>query len=654
MKTILALLCILAAPAGAVEFRQPVNGDVVVTAYFDLGNRQDWNCGDNTYGGHRGTDIAIVGRFAAQDDGRDVVAAAPGRVTRTLDGEFDRCTTADCPGGGGFGNHVVIEHDDGKVSYYAHLRRGSVAVQQGDQVQCGQRIGQVGSSGHSTGPHLHFEVRVGGGSDDPFSGPCGGPQSWWVDQGPYNGLPTRECEVGEPPPPADRPDFHLAADWQMPERACDFDECADFVRDGGSRGVKDAWVGEDVALSVVVRNEGNAPTQGESPEDAAVELQYRLPDGLAPTRYRIESDHPSYDRTTWALNDAMQNAANPPADAPPSSGVLRLNGFSPREAKRVTIWARATARNIDVPRGQANHSARIWIRHLRGFYGEKTDWDDPVEINQGQRFNGGDLRVAAPIDVFSQTAFLFDAPEDEQIEGWRRCAPDAVGRLTLNRAETAMALEVTGDGPCVESPPLAVDLNAETGARLRIRQHQGARMGWLQWTTIDAPAFDADRQVAFETSGGGEFDDVRLDPAWSGTLTRLRLLPVAGAGEGSPWVDLDAMEVVADGAAPGPEPDAPGPDSPEPESPEPETPEPESPEPDAPEPSPRPEPQPLPPPPESDAGPDDRQDTEGSDLNGGCAAAPGGDETSGWWLALLLIRRRRSKRPRHRETPIQT
>jgi len=91
-----------ASAAHAAPFRQPVNGAVVVSAYFDHGGR-DWHCGDNTYGGHKGTDLAIIGRFAAQDEGRDVAAAQGGRVTRAHDGEFDRCTTADCGGGGGAG-----------------------------------------------------------------------------------------------------------------------------------------------------------------------------------------------------------------------------------------------------------------------------------------------------------------------------------------------------------------------------------------------------------------------------------------------------------------------------------------------------------------------------------------------------------------------
>ncbi|MEZ4474857.1 MAG: M23 family metallopeptidase, partial [bacterium] len=527
---ILGLLTLLAAlPAHAVQFRQPAIGDVTVTAYYDVGGTRDWNCGNNTYGGHRGTDIAIIGRFEAQDQGRDIVAAAPGRVIRSHDGEFDRCTTGACGGGGGFGNYVALEHADGKVTYYGHMRQGSVAVREGENVTCGQRLGQVGSSGNSTGPHVHFEVRVGGNADDPFTGPCAGPLSYWVDQGPYRGLPVSRCEEAEPPPPPPAPDFHLAQGLALPDRPCDFDDCRDFVRDGRSGGVSDAWVGEDVSWTVIAHNRGGASTQAETADDAAVELQYTVPPGLTLTGYLIETDHPAYDQASWQRNDAMDNAANPPPAAPPRAGILRLNGFSRNEAKRVTFYLHVDGRTIDAP---GRPELRAWIRHLRGYYGEKTDWDDPVEVNDRQTFNGGDLRIAAALDTFDPRAFLFDAPEDDQqIEGFRTCAPDAIGGLALNREEGALAIEVTGPEPCVESPRLQVPLAGLAGVTLRARQHQAPRIGHLWWTTEEAPDFGPDRRVSFTTTGGGAFNPIHLGPGWSGTLTRLRLTPVPDAGD---------------------------------------------------------------------------------------------------------------------------
>ncbi|MEW2402896.1 transglycosylase family protein [Streptomyces sp. NPDC046862] len=63
--------------------------------------------------------------------------------------------------GGSFGYQVVIRHADGRYTQYAHL--SAISVKSGQNVSAGQRIGRSGSTGNSTGPHLHFEVRTGPG-----------------------------------------------------------------------------------------------------------------------------------------------------------------------------------------------------------------------------------------------------------------------------------------------------------------------------------------------------------------------------------------------------------------------------------------------------------------------------------------------------------
>jgi len=65
----------------------------------------------------------------------------------------------------GYGLHVVIDHGGGLSSMYGHL--SSVAVLSGEYVDAGQVVGAVGSSGNSTGPHLHFEIRRDGIPEDP-------------------------------------------------------------------------------------------------------------------------------------------------------------------------------------------------------------------------------------------------------------------------------------------------------------------------------------------------------------------------------------------------------------------------------------------------------------------------------------------------------
>jgi murein DD-endopeptidase MepM/ murein hydrolase activator NlpD len=86
--------------------------------------------------------------------GTGVTAAGPGRVAWA--GWRD----------GGWGELVVIAHRNGVRSMYAHLSR--VEVRLGEQVGAGFEVGRVGATGHATGPHLHFEVRVRGAAVDPL------------------------------------------------------------------------------------------------------------------------------------------------------------------------------------------------------------------------------------------------------------------------------------------------------------------------------------------------------------------------------------------------------------------------------------------------------------------------------------------------------
>lgn len=99
---------------------------------------------------HNGLDIA-AGR------GTNIIAAKDGVVVLTMDGFGDGYYNS--KDGGGFGNHIKIQHSDGTYTIYAHLLKDTIRVSVGDTVKQGQLIGQMGTSGSSTGVHLHFEMR---------------------------------------------------------------------------------------------------------------------------------------------------------------------------------------------------------------------------------------------------------------------------------------------------------------------------------------------------------------------------------------------------------------------------------------------------------------------------------------------------------------
>jgi murein DD-endopeptidase MepM/ murein hydrolase activator NlpD len=92
----------------------------------------------------------------------DVSAALGAPVRATTDG----IVVVVAHTGVGYGNYVIIAHGSGVLSLYGHLLATDVKV--GDRVARGQRIGREGSSGLSTGPHLHFEIRFNGQAVNPM------------------------------------------------------------------------------------------------------------------------------------------------------------------------------------------------------------------------------------------------------------------------------------------------------------------------------------------------------------------------------------------------------------------------------------------------------------------------------------------------------
>ncbi len=125
--------------AGDLSFRWPLPGYSYISSPY--GSR--WG------GFHTGIDISGGGVYGAS-----IVAAEAGTVILAASHYS-------------YGNYVIVDHGGGYSTLYAHM--SSIGCSVGDYVTKGQTIGYVGSTGNSTGPHLHFEVRINGASQNPQS-----------------------------------------------------------------------------------------------------------------------------------------------------------------------------------------------------------------------------------------------------------------------------------------------------------------------------------------------------------------------------------------------------------------------------------------------------------------------------------------------------
>ena len=132
-------------PVGALAW--PLPQTFAVTSHF--GYREDPFTGEIDY--HNGTDIAAPA-------GTPILAAAAGTVT--IANGIDSW-------GGSYGYHIKIDHGNGLETLYAHC--SAICVTAGQQVQQGEVIGYVGTTGNSNGNHLHFEAWIRGQRVDAMS-----------------------------------------------------------------------------------------------------------------------------------------------------------------------------------------------------------------------------------------------------------------------------------------------------------------------------------------------------------------------------------------------------------------------------------------------------------------------------------------------------
>ena len=171
MKRIFSVLMSIVIVLSCVEFIMPPNIVLAANYTWPVDKSIGISSGFGSYSGHTGCDFAC-------SIGHDVYAVADGTVVTATDSGctgshrsdgYPKCSKgANCPatklnknGKGSYANWIIIRHGTNVYSLYAHLSTESLKVKVGDTVKQGQNIAKTGSAGNVTGPHLHFELRIG-------------------------------------------------------------------------------------------------------------------------------------------------------------------------------------------------------------------------------------------------------------------------------------------------------------------------------------------------------------------------------------------------------------------------------------------------------------------------------------------------------------
>ncbi len=171
----------------------------------NIGELTDYNCGTRSYDTESGYHHRGIDYFSwpfswelMDDDMIEIIAAAPGTIIGKDDGNDDKS----CSFNSSNWNAIYIEHADGSIAWYGHLKNGSISSKSvGETVAVGEYLGVMGSSGNSTGPHLHLEIYDSNDNlIDPYEGSCNPTTSstWWDNQEEYysptvNALKTHDA-----------------------------------------------------------------------------------------------------------------------------------------------------------------------------------------------------------------------------------------------------------------------------------------------------------------------------------------------------------------------------------------------------------------------------------------------------------------------------
>ena len=337
-----------------------------------------------------------------------------------------------------------------------------------------------------------------------------------LKQSPADGFPLGpDCSVKPP-----KPDVQLAVA---------FADASDEFADGASAGRTDLFEGDTRSIEITLTNTGDAPATN---VDIGVEIAAPY---LTAADYVIESDfgHPG----TFEVNDANNEMTNPTHGDPLGPSVsFKMNAFAKGETKRLTIPLSADVYSIE-PGGAPE--VHFWVKDIPDAYHQDTYEGAANNVDGSQTFNGGSLKLGAPVDVYSDTQWLWDT---DRREGWESANGATVTTLP---DQGLLSITPAAEGLAIQSAPLSVATDAFAGVEITGRLTGGGQ-AYLYFSTDASPAFDDTQRIPIDLASEGDLQSVIAavvgEAGWTGDLTRL------GIGvEGGGTLDLDSVRLVTEG-----------------------------------------------------------------------------------------------------------
>jgi murein DD-endopeptidase MepM/ murein hydrolase activator NlpD len=521
---------------------------------------RDYACGTRTYDtssgyNHRGIDIATW-PFAWQgmaQESVNVVAAAGGTLVLRRDGNFDRNCSLDAPD---TPNMVIVRHDDGSIAMYLHLKNGSLTPKQvGDRVDAGEFLGKVGSSGISTAPHLHLELRDGQQPNaaviDPFSGQCNSAPSRWAAQPAYDHQELELVAVHDAPPEFF---FEACSRTEAPHHARHLRPGQRFYVAGYYGGQK---AGEP--STVVLRGPGGVELSRfeHRPTAAQMEAEYlrasywtfsfTVPANAAPGLYRAEIGFRGETRSASFVVGGAAFAASGAWFDPGQSGHGLLTEVVEQEGE-----AKLTATWFTYLDGQPR-----WLFGIADLSGNEVRV--PMSISRGGRFPPAFRSADVQFEPWGELRLRFAENGSAQL-GWdSTLAGFGRGELSLarlatpadiNRDDVGKGMRACTSGswfdPAQSGHGVQLQVIETAGTRSLLVAWYVYRDGEQTWLTGVGPIDGNRATVALDLTRGGQFPpafrsgQVQREPWGEATFTlidptRLDLRwqsSVAGFGSG--------------------------------------------------------------------------------------------------------------------------